>query len=149
VKSGFVRVILTTNVSSIWFLPTRTERTLIYKIDKILQMINIMTRVRKTRKDVKMAAANDKTPVVERLTPEKIIENNEKDAAPVSLRQASIQRSMREKINKVVCTKIGGTECPQFYAWGWIQRDKFMALDTPEAKIVRERYQQHLRTIGL
>jgi hypothetical protein len=29
----------------------------------------------------------------------------------------------------------------------WMQRDSFMAQDTPEAKIVRERYEAHLASI--
>lgn len=121
-------------------------------------MANKKSRKRNRTTDVKAAAANDTTnaPVfVERLSPETIIKNDEQDAqetpatpAPTSLRQASIQRSVREKVNKVILNQIGGAECKQFYSWGWSQRDKFMAGDSEAAKIVKARYETHLRTIG-
>jgi hypothetical protein len=82
------------------------------------------------------------------LTAQQIV-NQPEVPAPTSLRQASIQRSVREKVNKVILTRIGGSECPKFYDWGWSQRDAFMAKDTPEARAVKARYEAHLRTIGL
>jgi len=100
--------------------------------------------------DVKSLAANDNTATKEttaiapRLTPEQIIENAEKVVAPAptSLRQASIQRSVRGKVNKVILNQIDGKECPKFYPWTWAQRDA--AMEKPENAAVKERYLAHL-----
>lgn len=68
-------------------------------------------------------------------------------AAPVSVRTASIRRSAEGKFNKQNLTLIGGSDCKQFYSWGWLQRDKFMSLDTVASRAVKGRYLKHMATI--
>ena len=99
--------------------------------------------------DVKAAAAND-TVLVEQTsapTPAEAPQAPVVAEAPVSVRAAAIRRSVAGKFNKVVLSQIGGKECPPFYPMTWVERDKFMAKDTPEAKIVRERYEAHLASV--
>src|SRR5258708_32728306 len=109
-------------MTSFWFLPTRSEAQLFSRIDGILERhskkenteMKNPKRVSKRNRvvDVKAAAAND-TSIVERLSPEQIIANDEKAPvapdAPVSARTAAIRRSQAGKFNKVVLTQIGGT----------------------------------------
>ena len=67
--------------------------------------------------------------------------------APVSARTASIRRSSAGKFHKESLTAIGGQECQGSYGWSWAARDAFMAKDTPEAKMVKARYEAHLATV--
>ena len=99
-------------------------------------------KTRKAKKEAATKSAPAATPNLKpRLTAEQIA------TAPTSLRQASIQRSVREKVNRIILTQIGGAEAPKFYPWTWAQRDEFMGKDTPESKVVKARYEAHLATI--
>jgi hypothetical protein len=136
-----------TSIQSMWFIPRR-ERIMAKPSRKSRKPRNI---------DVKSAAANDNT---------ELAANQEVIAAPVELpkrepvtaeqiatgtvvsaRTAAIRRSQAGKFNKAVLSVIGGKEAPKFYPWTWEQRDKFMAGDTVEAKVVKARYQAHMASV--
>ena len=112
---------------------------------KIQTRRSTMKNKKKSRKvtDVKKAAAID----IEIPKPEPVTAEQMATGTVLSARTAAIRRSQAGKFNKVVLTVIGGAECPRFYPMTWAERDKFMAGNTEAAKIVKARYEQHMKTI--
>lgn len=100
--------------------------------------------------DVKLAAANDQSIISKpAAVPAEVVKEALK--APViagNVRAEAIRRTRAGKFTSVVLNQIGGKECKRFAPMTWVERDKFLALDTPEAKIVKGRYEAHLATIA-
>lgn len=105
-----------------------------------------VTEVQETTKAI--PAAVPRVTNQPRLTAERIAtQSEEKLPVVVTARAAAIRRSTEGKFNKVVLSQIGGAECPRFYPMTWVERDKFMAGDSEAAKIVKARYEAHMKLV--
>ena len=62
------------------------------------------------------------------------------------VRSEAARRTAEGKFTKVVFAQVGGKECRRFAAMTWKERDAFMA--NPENAVVRERYENHLASVG-
>lgn len=67
--------------------------------------------------------------------------------AAKGVRAQASRRTADGKFTKIIFNQIGGKECRRFAAMTWNERDAFMA--KPENAAVRERYEEHLASVGV
>lgn len=63
----------------------------------------------------------------------------------INVRQKAARRTAAGGFTRVIFNRIGGKECPRFYALTWKERDAFMK--SPQGAVVKERHEKHMTSV--